>query len=341
MLGVENDNHNRSRRALHAQARHALHVVPGTMSLLVAYALTAACSSGPVASVRNNALGQGLAPANLPAFFDCLRESGRTIVAAHRGGPSSGFPENAVSTFENTLRQVPAVLELDIARTRDGVLVLMHDETVDRTTTGTGRVGDLSQSQLQTLRLKDRDGVALDIKVPTLREVLNWSAGRAVLELDVNDDVPFADVIAEVRAADAMNRVIVITYTDDAAVRVQELAPGVMISVSIDAVADLDALAARGVDLTRVLAWTGVEEPNAALNTALARRGVEALFGTVGNPERSWDGRFAREGRDQYARLAATGLALVSSNRPIEAVRDLDAQDGAEGYAALRCAGPR
>ena len=146
MVGVENDNHtmNRSRRAVHVQARHALHVVPGTMPLLVACALAAACSSGTVASVRNNAVGQGLAPANLPAFFDCLRESGRTIVAAHRGGPSAGFPENAVLTFENTLRQVPAVLELDIARTRDGVLVLMHDETVDRTTTGTGRVGDLT-----------------------------------------------------------------------------------------------------------------------------------------------------------------------------------------------------
>jgi glycerophosphoryl diester phosphodiesterase len=310
------------------------------MLLLVVCAL-AASRSGTVASGQNDAVGQGIAPANLSVFFDCLRESGRTIVAAHRGGPRSGFAENAVSTFENTLRQVPAVLEIDIARTRDGVLVLMHDETVDRTTTGTGRVSDLTLSQLQTLRLKDGDGLALDVRVPTLREALNWSAGRAVLELDVQDDVPFAEVIAEVRAADAMDRVIVITYNDDAAVRVHELAPAIMISVSIDAAADLDALVARGVDLTRVLAWTGIEEPNAALNVALARRGVEAMFGTLGTPARSWDGRFVREGRDQYAKLAAAGLALIASDRPIEAVRDLDAQDGVEGYAALRCAAPR
>ena len=194
-------------------------VVPGTMLLLVAWALSAASSSVRVASGQNIVVGQGLAPANLSVFFDCLRESGRTIVAAHRGGPGSGFPENAISTFENTLRQAPAVLEIDIARTRDGVLVLMHDETVDRTTTGTGRVSDLTLSQLRTFRLKDRDGLALDVRVPTLREALDWSAGRTVFELDVNDDVPFADVIAEVRAADAMDRVIVITYNDDAAVR--------------------------------------------------------------------------------------------------------------------------
>jgi glycerophosphoryl diester phosphodiesterase len=311
------------------------------MLLLVACALSAVSCSGTVASGQNHHVGQRLAPANLSAFFDCLRESGRTIVAAHRGGPSAGFPENAISTFENTLRQVPAFLEIDIARTRDGVLILMHDETVDRTTTGTGRVSDLTLSQLQTLRLKDRDGLALDVGVPTLREALNWSAGRAVLELDVNDDVPFADVIAEVRAADAMDRVIVITYNDDAAVRVHELAPAIMISVSIDAAADLDALVTRGVDLTRVLAWTGVQEPNTALNVALARRGVEAIFGTLGNPARSWDGRFAREGRDEYAKLAATGLALIASDRPIEAVRDLDAQDGVQGYGALRCAATR
>ena len=318
-----------------------MQVVPRTLFLLVACALAAASCSGSVASGRNDAAGRRLAPANLSAFFDCLRESGRTIVAAHRGGPTSGFPENAVSTFENTLRQVPAILEIDIARTRDRVLVLMHDETVDRTTTGSGGVSDLTLSQLQTMRLEDGDGLALDVGVPTLREALDWSAGRAVFELDVNDDVPFADVIAEVRAADAMDRVIVITYNDDAAVRVHELAPAIMISVSIDAAADLDALAARGVDLTRVLAWTGIDAPNTALNAALARRGVEAMFGTLGALARSWDGRFVREGLDQYAKLASTGLALIASDRPIAAVRDLDAQDGVEGYGALRCAATR
>ena len=305
--------------------------------LLIASALAAACSRGS-ANRQDNVVEQALSPANLPAFFDCLRESGRTIVAAHRGGPAPGFPENAMSTLENTVRQVPAFLEVDIARTRDGVLVLMHDETVDRTTTGSGRVSNVSLSQLQAVRLEDQDGRVLDARVPTLREALDWSAGRTVLELDVKDDVPHAAVIAEVRAAGAMDRVIFITYDDNAAVRVHELAPAIMISVPIDAASDLDVLAARGVDLTRVLAWTGIEAPNGALNAALAQRGVEAMFGTLGNPAQSWDGRFVRDGRDEYARLAATGLALISSDRPIEAGRDLDAQDGVDGHAALRCA---
>jgi glycerophosphoryl diester phosphodiesterase len=294
-------------------------------------------AGGAVAGPQRSPAAQRLAPANLPAFFDCLRRSGRTVVAAHRGGPASGFAENAIPTFENTLRHVPALLEIDIARTRDGALVLMHDDTVDRTTSGSGRVSDFTLTELRTLRLEDPDGMALTARVPTLREALAWADGRAVLELDVKSDVPFAEVIAEVRSARATKRVIVITYSVAAAVRVNELGPGIMISVPVDAAADLDTLARRGVDLTRVVAWTGIERPNAALNAALARRGVETMFGTLGAPARSWDGRFVREGRDQYARLAATGLALIASDRPIEAVRDLDARDGVDGYAALRC----
>ena len=114
-----------------------------------------------------------------------------------------------------------------------------------------------------------------------------------------------------------------------------------MLSVSTDDARDLDTLARRGVDLTRVLAWTGTDEPNSALNLALARRGVEAMFGTLGNPRYSWDGRFAREGREQYAAFAETGLQLISSDRPIEAARDLDAQDGVDGHGALQCAAAR
>jgi glycerophosphoryl diester phosphodiesterase len=147
-------------------------------------------AGGAVTGQQRDRVEQRLAPANLPAFFDCLRRSRRTVVAAHRGGPTSGFAENAIPTFENTLRHVPALLEIDIARTRDGVLVLMHDETVDRTTTGSGRVIDLTLSQLRTFRLEDDAGAALTARVPTLREALDWAAGRAVLELDVKSGAP-------------------------------------------------------------------------------------------------------------------------------------------------------
>src|SRR5690606_6735804 len=117
--------------------------------------------------------------------------------------------------------------------------------------------------------LEDENGHALDARAPTLRAALDWARGRAILELDVKRGVSYEHVIAEVRAAEAEDRVVFITYSDDSAVRVHNLAPELMLSVSIDEASDLDALERRGIDLTKVLAWTGTEEPNAELNVAL------------------------------------------------------------------------
>lgn len=293
--------------------------------------------SGPVAVIADHRF----APGDLPAFFDCLRDNTRTIVAAHRGGPAPGFAENAIETFAHTTSLTPAMLEIDIARTRDNVLVLMHDDELDRTTTGSGLVRDHTLAQIQALQLRDNNGQTLDAHVPTFRQALDWAEGKAILELDVKRGVSYEDVLAEVRAAGAMDRVVFITYSDDAAVRVHNLAPEMMLSVSIDETSDLGALERRGIDLTRVLAWTGTEEPNAALNAALAQRGVETIFGTLGNPRYSWDGRFDREGREQYAAFADVGLEIIATDRPVEASRDLDANDGADGLAALQCATAR
>lgn len=305
--------------------------------LLCVLALTACEQQQPATIAVSTVAAPALAPANLPAFFNCLRERGQTIVAAHRGGPAPGFAENAISTFENTLRQAPALLEIDIAQTRDGVLVLMHDDTLERTTNGEGAVREATLAQLQALQLEDEAGRALEAHPPTLREALDWAGGRTILELDVKRGVSYEDVVAAVRAAGAAERVIFITYSVPAAIRVHRLAPELMISTTIEGKADLDALERGGVDLTRILAWTGIEEPNSALNVALARRGVEAMFGTLGG-RNSWDNRFAASGDDQYAEFAETGLQLISTDRAAAAARDLDEADGVEGYGAMQCA---
>ena len=310
------------------------------LSLALALALCACEPQAPSPAVdRANDL-HTLAPTSLPEFFDCLRERGQTIIAAHRGGPVPGFAENAIPTFENTLLQAPVMLEIDIAETSDGVLVLMHDDTLERTTNGDGAVGDVTLAQLQALRLEDETGRTLDAHPPTLREALDWADGKAIFELDVKRGVSYEDVMAEVRTSNAAERVIFITYSVAAAIRVHRLAPELMISTSIESDADLDTLERAGVDLARVLAWTGIEEPNAELNLSLAAHGVEAMFGTLGGRD-SWDHRFAREGREQYAAFAETGLQLISTDRVAEAARDLDAADGVDGFGAMQCIAAR
>ena len=295
--------------------------------LMVAALLALAACDADVASIGSTQSSQAAAvPSNLPAYFDCLRDRGFTAISAHRGGPAPGFAENAIPTFENTLRAAPGTfLEVDIAQTADGVLVLMHDDRADRTTTGTGAIADLDMARLLTFQLEDDNGQRVDARVPTLADALEWADGKTVLELDIKRGVRYEDVIGAVEAANAMSRVVFVTYSVDGAARLARLAPQAMIYTTISNARELDTLERRGVDLARIVAWVGTDAPSASLVQALAARGVETRFGMFG------------EGRN-YAEAARAHTQIVAVEDAEEAVRDLDAADGEEGYAALQCA---
>jgi glycerophosphoryl diester phosphodiesterase len=103
------------------------------------------------------------------------------LVMAHRGGAGL-WPENTLYAFERAARAGVDVLEMDMHSTSDGVLVIIHDDTVDRTTNGTGRVNSLTLAQLKALDAGYRwspDGGRTfpyrgqGITVPTLQEVFS------------------------------------------------------------------------------------------------------------------------------------------------------------------------
>ena len=60
------------------------------------------------------------------------------VISGHRGGMLDGYPENCIESFEKTLSYMESFFEIDPRLTKDGIIVLMHDETIDRTTTGKG-----------------------------------------------------------------------------------------------------------------------------------------------------------------------------------------------------------
>jgi glycerophosphoryl diester phosphodiesterase len=106
--------------------------------------------------------------------------AGSPLLIAHRGG-SRLAPENTLVAFQNAAQLWGAdMLEMDVQLTRDGEVVVIHDETVDRTTAGTGRVGDLTLSQLQELdagyRFRDPDGKpnfrGVGVTIPRFEDVL-------------------------------------------------------------------------------------------------------------------------------------------------------------------------
>ena len=104
-------------------------------------------------------------------------------IAAHRGGAAL-WPENSLLAFRNALALGADYLETDVHLTADDEVVVIHDATLDRTTTGTGAVRAASLADLGKVRLKTRDGAVTGEPVPTLAALLDLLApSRAQLLL--------------------------------------------------------------------------------------------------------------------------------------------------------------
>src|SRR5690606_2097264 len=140
-------------------------------------------------------------PKKLHKFFQ-YKEGSVPIISGHRGGMVEGFPENSIATFENTLKYTPAFYEVDPRLTKDSVIVLMHDATLDRTTTGTGKLADYTWEEIKQLKLKDPQGNITEYSIPKLEEVIEWARGKTILNLD-KKDVPremIADILKKHKA---------------------------------------------------------------------------------------------------------------------------------------------
>lgn len=263
---------------------------------------------------------------DLSETLDCLEAEGATIISAHRGGPSPGLPENAIPTMDAVLHEVPAMMEIDVAASPDGVHYLMHDRTLDRTTTGAGAVADVPWETVAELHLVDEAGWVTPYRVPTLAETLEWAEGKTVLQVDFKRTADFETVISEIREAGMEQGVILIAYTKAQALRLYELAPEMLISYSVNAPGDLDEIVAAGIPAENIVAFTGTRVARPDLYSALDRQDVEVIFGTLGRPDRSLDGVFARFGTDErYAELGEGGVDVIATDRPRAAAAALEA----------------
>ena len=157
-------------------------------------AVLPACAQAPIPhAVRIGSIEE------LQAYF--TYDPGRDIiVSGHRGGMMPGYPENCIESCEKTLSMMPTFFEVDFSFTRDSVMVLMHDLTIDRTTTGKGRVADYTYAELQQFCLVDRDRNVTPYKIPRLKDLLEWGKDKVVFNFD-NKYINTRGVSDEVRRA--------------------------------------------------------------------------------------------------------------------------------------------
>ncbi len=237
-------------------------------------------------------------------------------ISAHRaGGHYPGYPENSLAACRYVLRHTPALLEVDITRSADSVLLLLHDDELDRTTTGTGPVTALPWRELKRLRLEDIAGAVTSEKIPRLARLLRWAKGKAILTLDKKDAVSWERVIDAVRRTKSEDYVILIAYSLEEAREIHALAPDLVISSYIDSRKSLQAHLDAGLPAAQLIAFTGTRLRSSGLYRAIREAGIPTMLGTLGRLDKS----IAQRGDSLYMEFLQQGIDVLATDRPIEA----------------------
>jgi glycerophosphoryl diester phosphodiesterase len=263
----------------------------------------------------------GVIVAGLAAVLGPLAPRGlagppRPLSAAHRGGALL-WPENSLLAFRNAVGLGVDYLELDVHLSRDGELVVIHDPTLERTTTGAGPVQSRTLAELRALRLRDPSGGATDEPIPTLEEplVLAARAGRQLLlEIKVGaGGVRYPSVEEKVIAALDRHRMaaatIVMGFDPPTWRRLRELRPDIRAGAlySIPSLQRLGSTLAAELEAVREagLAFVGLEQRlvQPAVVDAVRRAGLLLGVWTVNEPE-------------AIGRFVDLGVGVVISDRP-------------------------
>ena len=204
------------------------------------------------------------------------------LISGHRGGRGKGYPENSMETFENTLSYTPATFEIDPRLTKDSVIVLFHDDTLERTCNGTGKVSDYTWEELQNFRLKDPEGNITNYRIPTLEEAIRWARGKTILILD-KKDVPMertAQLITDMQA----EPYVMITVHDGASARFfYEKNPNFMFEAFVKTKEAVQDYEDNGIPWSHIMAYVGpkITPEVREVIDMLHERGVMCMISTA------------------------------------------------------------
>jgi glycerophosphoryl diester phosphodiesterase len=256
------------------------------------------------------------------------------IVVAHRGchnavaarglGPA---PENSLAALEKCVALGVDLLEIDVRRSADGALVVIHDASVDRTMNGTGNVAAMTLAELRALRLRQNlggGGAALTTeRIATLEEMLVAARGRILLNLDVKDAV-YAETIDAVRRAGMADQVIVKSNAGPRTHKLATMPPfdRVPFMPILQGSSGLAAIAVNQMETARPIAFElPVTTPTelVAVAAAVQARRVPLWVNTL------WDGFVAGWGGDAdavrdpdaiWGRLYRAGVRIFQTDEP-------------------------
>ncbi len=265
----------------------------------------------------------GTSKENIQKIFR-YKKRGAILVSGHRGGRETGYPENSLEGFQNVLRRMPAFFEIDPRLTKDSVIVLMHDETLDRTTTGKGRMRDYTWEEIKKFRLKDSDGNVTDYSIPTLEEVILWSIGKTVVNLD-RKDVPPEMTAALIERLHAEKQVMLTVHNGHQAKFYNDRFPGIMLSAFIRNWKEYEDIAASGVPWKNMIAYVGpsITEDNREIVKLLHKKKVRCMISVAPTHDKL---KTAAERKKAYQEEIRKQPDIIESDIPSEIWEALHSQ---------------
>lgn len=254
-----------------------------TLQILAALVLACSAEDGPAAR------------------SDLDRETpARSIVfVAHRGGIVPGYPENTLAAFAQAIEHGAGVIEIDLRATRDGEIVVIHDETVNRTTDGRGRVDEMTSAELSALDAGNGQ------RIPTYEEVLEFVAGKDVdllLDIKQGPGLDKREVVRVTYEHGAASNVIVGPRSVEDLREFSELDPDLRTLGFIADVNGIEPFIDAGVDIIRL--WPEWIEADTGLVERVHRLG-KPVWVTAGAAP-----------REELERLVGLGVDGILSDSP-------------------------
>jgi glycerophosphoryl diester phosphodiesterase len=232
------------------------------------------------------------------------------LIFAHRGGAAVGLPENCIATFEHTIQTVTPFFEIDPRLTKDSVMVILHDSTLDRTTNGKGKLNDYTLAEIKKLRLKDANGNLTEHQIPTLEETIRWAKGKCILMLD-RKDVPLAMLAQKIKEWNATAQVILSAYDLTEAKFHYAQNKDIMLEAFIKNPEQVAAYDQSGIPWKNIIAY--VSQPKKKeFYDLLHSKGVMAMVYTATVVEKEKDENLRKQA---YANIINTGGDIILADK--------------------------
>ena len=205
------------------------------------------------------------------------------INIAHRGA-SGTFPENTLSAFRAAADAGATMCELDVQLTRDGEVVVIHDETVDRTTGGAGEVAAMTLAELRRLNAgaKFKTGARRE-SIPTLNEVFDALGGRCALNIELKAPGLEAKVAAVMRAHHGVESSIVSSFDWRSIAAINRIDPEIRFGLLAEK--KPDELLARAIEMRAYAINPRFDMVTADLCASAHRANLKVLTWTIDVPQ--------------------------------------------------------